>query len=72
LEKPLLNALFPSDTLIRGVNMGKTKELDKKIKDLENVKAYAEYKIKVGDLGHEFDNWVNNIERTIEILKARK
>jgi len=52
--------------------MGKTKDLDQKIKDLENVKAYAEYKVRVGDLGHEFDNWISNIEKTIEILKTRK
>ena len=52
--------------------MGTTKELEKKIKDLEIAKAYAEYKIRIGDLGHEFDDWINNLERTIEILKARK
>jgi len=52
--------------------MSSREELDKKIKDLENAKEYAEFKISVGDLGHEFDDWITNIERTIEILKARR
>ena len=52
--------------------MGTTKELEKEIKDLEIAKSYAEYKIRAGDLGHEFDDWISNIEKSIEILKTRK
>ena len=41
----------------------------KNIKDLETKKAYAEYKIRAGDLDAEFDNWVPNI--LIAIKKAK-
>jgi len=42
------------------------------IKELEIAKAYAEFKILSGDLGPEFDNWITNIEKSIEDLKTGK
>ena len=43
--------------------------LKKDLKDLEMKKAYAEYKIRAGDLGSEFDNWAINIMMAIRRSK---
>ena len=48
----------------------KTTSVKKSIKDLELKKAYAEYKIRAGDLDPEFDNWVSNI--IVAIGKVKK
>ena len=41
--------------------MGSLKAINKRIKELEIIKAYAEFKIRTGDLGPEYNNWINNI-----------
>ena len=46
--------------------------LRERIKELEVIKAYAEFKIRSGDIGPEYDNWVTNIEKTIKALKSKK
>jgi len=48
----------------------KTPRIKKRVKDLETKKAYAEFKIRAGDLDSEFDNWVSNI--AIAIKKAKR
>ena len=46
--------------------------LRERIKELEIIKAYAEFKIRSGDIGPEYDNWVANIEKSIKDLKSKK
>ena len=46
--------------------------LIERIKELEQIKAYAEFKIRSGDIGPEFDNWVDNIEKSIKALKSKE
>ena len=43
-----------------------------RIKELELIKAYAEFKIRAGDMGPEYDNWIANIEKSIKALKSEK
>jgi len=52
--------------------MSSSKALEKKIEHLKSIKAYAEFKVMAGDLGPEFDDWVSNIEKSIEVQKAGK
>ncbi|MCL2277182.1 MAG: hypothetical protein FWC21_04730 [Treponema sp.] len=49
-----------------------SKKLEKIIQELKITKAYAEFKVMAGDLGPEYDNWIYNIEKTIETLKTKK
>jgi len=46
--------------------------IKERIKELELNKAYAEFKIRSGDIGPEYDNWIDNIEKSIKALKSKK
>ena len=43
-----------------------------RLKALEITQAYAEFKIRQGDLGEDIVNWTNNIMRFIENEKTEK
>ena len=46
-------------------------EIDNVIRDLEITKAYAVFKTLAGDLGSEYDDWVSNIEKSIEAARKK-
>ena len=45
---------------------------NERLKALEITQAYAEFKIRQGDLGDDIVNWTNNIMRFIENEKTEK